>query len=310
MAVTVGDFNAIRLAYPDLGLSSNMGDYHVIEITAAELTDMAIRDAIDEAALSPGDDLIVIRTTVTNNTIPLTGGQLSININAATHGSITIVSLGDVPLTIDANELSRIMSIGNTSTVALGGLTIANGNDYYGGGIYNYGNLTIANSIITGNHMPDDHGGNGGGIYNEYGTLTVFHSTFTDNAAGWCCMDGGGIYNDHGTVTVTNSTFTGNTAGGYGHGGGIYNDQATLTVINSTFTQNYAGDNGGGIYNSSGSSLTVINSTFTENSTDGGGGGICNYYGTLSLTHSTFSGNTANYGGGIYACGGTATVNN
>jgi CSLREA domain-containing protein len=54
---------------------------------------------------------------------------------------------------------------------------------------------------------------------------------------------------------------------------------------------------GGGIYNSG--TLTVTNSTFSGNSAFYGGG-IYNNIGTLTVTNSTFSGNFAIYGGGIY----------
>jgi CSLREA domain-containing protein len=62
---------------------------------------------------------------------------------------------------------------------------------------------------------------------------------------------------------------------------------------------------GGGIFNSG--TLTVSHSTFSGNSTFLGGG-ISNS-GTLTVTHSTFSGNAANHGGGI-ANQGNLTVAN
>ncbi len=53
---------------------------------------------------------------------------------------------------------------------------------------------------------------------------------------------------------------------------------------------NVSGD-GGGIFNDG--TLTVTNSTFSGNSAVDGGGGIYNSGGTLTVTDSTFSGNSA-----------------
>ena len=67
---------------------------------------------------------------------------------------------------------------------------------------------------------------------------------------------------------------------------------------------------GGGIYNNGGT-MTVTNSTLSGNSAINGGGGIYNNGGTVTVTNSTLSGNSAtNGGGGIYNNGGTVTVTN
>jgi CSLREA domain-containing protein len=69
-------------------------------------------------------------------------------------------------------------------------------------------------------------------------------------------------------------------------------------------------DIGGGIYN--GGTLEVTNSTFSGNSAGDSGGAIYNNGGTLEVTNSTFSNNSAiNDGGGIFnGSGGTATLRN
>ena len=119
---------------------------------------------------------------------------------------------------------------------------------------------------------------------------------------------GGGIYNG-GTLSVTASTFSGNTTV-EGFGGGILN-YGTLDVTDSTFAGNSA-QVGGGIVNFS-HTATVTNSTFSGNigaGPDGGeGGGIVNY-GTLTVTHSTFSNNTALLAVGGIMNFGTLTLQN
>ena len=72
------------------------------------------------------------------------------------------------------------------------------------------------------------------------------------------------------------------------------------------------GGNGGGIANYRAGTLTVTNSTISGNTAGAGAGGIANYGGgTLIVLNSTVSGNTANHGGGIFSNGtGTLTVQN
>jgi hypothetical protein len=98
--------------------------------------------------------------------------------------------------------------------------------------------------------------------------------------------DGGGIYNDAGTVSITNSTFSGNNASSMGSGGGIYNSNSGAVIIaNSTFSGNKAGIDGigGGIYNYG--TATITNSTFSGNSAGFGGNSIYNYFGTATIAN-------------------------
>ncbi len=94
------------------------------------------------------------------------------------------------------------------------------------------------------------------------------------------------------------------------HGGGIVN-AGTLTVNNSVVSSNSAGDSGGGIYNSPLSTLNLSRSTVDGNflTSSGAGGGVyCD--GTLQISQSTLSNNTATYGGGIYVDEGMLFVTN
>jgi hypothetical protein len=98
-----------------------------------------------------------------------------------------------------------------------------------GGGIRNFGAMTLNDSSVSNNIAS----GIGGGIKNS-GTLTLNRSTVSSNTAN---HDGGGIWND-GNLILNNSTVNGNTApnpdGQYGLGGGIYSSRGILTLNNST----------------------------------------------------------------------------
>ena len=168
-------------------------------------------------------------------------------------------------VTISGNNAVRVMVIDVGASLTLNNLTIANGNEANGGGIFNNGMLTITNSAFSGNSVT----GMGGGIFNN-GTLTITNSTFSGNSAG----SGGGIYIGGGTATITNSTFSGNSAGG--DGGGIINYD-TLTITNSTFSGNSATT--GGSINKFFGATTILRNTIVANSTGGncgGGGAITN----------------------------------
>jgi hypothetical protein len=93
----------------------------------------------------------------------------------------------------------------------------------YGGGVYNDGSaggatLTILNNTVSGNHAYYA----GGGIYNDASnggsaTLTIMNSIVSNNSAGFSDTgssggEGGGIYNGGGTLTITSSAVSGNWA--------------------------------------------------------------------------------------------------
>ncbi len=243
------------------------------------------------------------------------GGSATIDISPPATGTKTIAADttidGGGMVTISGGNSVRVLSVNSGVNFTVQNLTIANGNSAGdGGGISNNGGtVTVTNSTFSGNRASGTMSG-GGGISGKGGTVAVTNSTFSKNSA----AAGGGIFNNTGggTLTVTNSTFSDNSASG---GGGLVNHTGgTLTVTNSTFSGNSA-TSAGGILNNTGGTLTVTNSTFSNNSAhDGGsGGGIYNNPGgTATVTNSTFSGNSADDsygdGGGLLNNGGTLTV--
>ena len=122
------------------------------------------------------------------------------------------------------------------------------------------------------------------------------------------------VNNASGTLTVTESTVRD------GWGSGLRNS-GVATIAQSTFLHNnggnacpipcYGSGGGGGIDNTG--SLTVTNSTLSGNSAFGGnvGGAIRNYpTGSVSLYHTTITANTAGTGGGIVTGGGAVFATN
>lgn len=144
-------------------------------------------------------------------------------------------------------------AITNFGSLTLNNLILSGNEGYSGPAINNSGKLIARNLILYDNSTI--HGG--GAIYNS-GILNLGNSTLAGNRANG---EGGGLYNHApGTVTVYNTTFSANAAN---YGGGIFNGSCdgymscsdpqakftTVNVVNSTLTGNIARISGGGIYN-------------------------------------------------------------
>ena len=165
-----------------------------------------------------------------------------------------------------------------------------------------------AGANISGLTLANGSASSGGAIVNQ-GTLTLGDCTVSANTA---TVYGGAIDND-GTMTLGFCTITGNTAAS---GGGIYNDgTAALTLNQCSITDNTAAGKGGGIDNQG--TLTLTGSTISGDTATGNsarGGGLYNE-GTLTLVDSTIANNLvtgfASSGGAIYdqgrIVGGVAT---
>jgi hypothetical protein len=259
-----------------------------------------------------------------DNTIEVANGTYDESIVFPSNKKIILQSINGFSLTIIRGNdgLSTVTFDGSLAGTTLEGFTINHQVGNSGRGIYiTHSNISINNCTISSNTIDF----NGGGILNSYSELTITKSTVSGNAtssSGWWGGNGGGIYNS-GRLTISGSTISGNTASSLvcsgGNGGGIYNSyDGRLTISGSTISGNTTsalqictepwqvsghGGHGGGIYNEG--SLTVSESTISNNTADVNGGGIYNddSSSSLTITGSTISGNSAAYwgeGGGIY----------
>jgi hypothetical protein len=141
---------------------------------------------------------------LTTGALPVVGGAKAVDL--------TILGYGDNGNsdTIDGLGLNRLFTVALGASLTLDNVTLQNGHfSGDGGGIYNAGGtVTISNSILAHNTAK---GGNGGGIYNAGGWVTVDNSVVADNSAILINYigggDGAGIYNDtNGTVTIRNAS--------------------------------------------------------------------------------------------------------
>ena len=129
---------------------------------------------------------------------------------------------------------------------------------------------------------------NGGGIYNNYGWLTIGDSVIAGNRA---LKAGGGVYNSGGEYED-----------GGQHDGWLY--LVNTSIVGNVVTE--ANSVGGGLYNESGAVATLVNVTVAGNTADYSGGGIQNA-GRVNLYNSIVAENEASYGADVYTQSGKTT---
>ncbi|MDO5552378.1 MAG: choice-of-anchor Q domain-containing protein [Planctomycetia bacterium] len=292
------DLSAIRSMWANFDISE---DCKVIEIQPSSLTSQSLQAALDTAATTEVDDVILIHTTNDSCTIEFETPQdeLVIDFDSDSYGKVSILAVGEQTLTIDANEHSRIFRI-KSGSVQLGNLILTGGlattnmegapsRCGLGGAIANAATLTLDSVIIDGNRADKNDAlsvgtysglnSQGGGIYNA-GKIEIFNATIKNNVAT------SGEINDDGDAAA------------YGAGGGIFNHRdGTLIITNSVISHNKAESN----------DLTNLPDPLPEGAyvtvtvkQNGQGGGLCNY-GSLTISNnSVVSDNSARFGGALY----------
>lgn len=251
---------------------------------------LSLRAAITSANLSGSVSVVEFDRSLTNTTIVLISGELSIS----TH--LTICGLGADQLTIsrhaDASNFSlfRINPEPQSAgiVVQIEGITMAGGS----GTEWRQSDPESRPLVDTeATAVPPQPNSCGGGIYNDGGTLVMRNSRLINNLASY----GGGLYNHRGTVIISQSTVSANSA--RFQGGGIYNN-GTLVVEESVFVGNSAQRLGGGIFNSKGE-VSIRTSAFSSNAAEYGGG-LYLFNGKVAIDRSSLHNNIANRGGSIY----------
>ena len=195
--------------------------------------------------------------------------------NLTINSNLKLIGASARTTIIDGGHI-RVISIGTSAHVTLANLTIRNGSAASGGGILNFGSLTLSSSAITGNFAGSGTSAAGGGISSS-GTLTVNNSTFSGNTVSADPVRGvaaGGAIYATGPLVMNNSTVSGNSeTGHFLGGGGIYT--AGAAIISNTTVAGNRGNSGGGIYKGGGT--VIIQNSIVSSSSPGG-----NCFGTMT----------------------------
>ncbi|MBO7726261.1 MAG: hypothetical protein J6S40_07295 [Thermoguttaceae bacterium] len=254
---------------------------------------ISLREALARAS---SGDLITFTSAVARKTITLHGSPLEI------FKAVTISGTSGERVSIDGAGKSCVFYISGGSPSApvnLTRLAIVGGKGTNGGGISNYGALTVTDCLVSASSASY-----GGGIYNGGGTLTLSNTTVFDNSAG---DQGGGIYNS-GTLTVASCDIFQN---GANSGGGLYHYSGTATLTNSLLRENNSKYNGGGIY-VGGGTMRLTNVTVAAN--DAGefyaGGGIYSSAKNVLLQNSLVIQNVAGTGSDVRRTSGSLSAYN
>src|SRR5437868_3855272 len=121
----------------------------------------SLRQAVLNANAHAGTDAITFAPPV-HGAIVLTGGQLTIT------GSVTITGPGAGALAVSGHHTSRVLRINGSSTaVSIGGLTIRDGDPGSaagGGGVLNYGKLTLSSAVVSNNVAASFSTGSSSGV--------------------------------------------------------------------------------------------------------------------------------------------------
>ena len=313
---TGGTDIVIRLTQDELVLTSDItidGDLNDDGIADIVISgDANGDDTPQEDDTSTAFDESLLTSSANNNSsdnsrvLKVTGGTIELDGVAITGGAIT-------PFNMPSGEFGQ----SNPSTPNLNG----------GGLFIDGGNVSVSNSLISGNRAADGmtfsavrstyNAGDGGGVHIQSGTLTVRSSTVSDNVAGQGAGggitpsggSGGGInVGSLGSLTVIDSTISNNSAGDGGNGLSTQFDGSGNALNGGT---GGGGGNGGGIALSSGASVILTNTTLAGNSSgDGGNGGngIFPINGSVSPASDGGGGGISGRGGAIFLAGMSANL--
>ena len=207
----------------------------------AAANDCSLRGAIQFANANAG------------TTINVPAGNYNLNISGAGEGFSGDASVGDLDISADDTAIvgagASTTVITQTSagdrvfevnpflvadlTTSISGVTISGGTESTGvggGGIISgslRNDLTISNSVISGNSATGAGTFGGGGICHTGGNLTITNTTISGNSTStsgggisYSAGDPAGSPGAAGTLSVSGSTFSGNTANSAAAGGG------------------------------------------------------------------------------------------
>jgi hypothetical protein len=178
----------------------------------------------------------------------------------------------------------------------LEGITIINGNESIGGGVFcKDSSPTIRNCVIDTNTA-----NSGGGMYFDNSNAVIHDCILRGNMAN---LAGGGAYGVNSDLTFLRCQFLSNHAVAFfSDGGGFYCINNMMAVFTDCqFVGNSCGQFGGGLFCSTASDVWLINGLMLGNQAASSGGGCYNNGSVLNLLNFTVSGNRCMFedGGGL-----------
>lgn len=181
-----------------------------------------------------------------------------------------------------------------TANSILDGFTISNGNQIFGGGIYNSYASPILRNLIIKNNTADY----GAGIYLAYSNSLIENVWIDQNTAEY---SGGGMGVEYGSEPIIRNAIISNNINNFGTGGGIDFYEGSGTLINVVLNGNEAMDGGGINSFLEHTPVKLTNVVFYKNKATNNGAGFHGISSSAKFTNVTFAGNMASgSGGGFY----------
>ncbi len=292
---------AISLANANAGIDNIRFDAGLVGsvLLDAALGQLMITDSVNLIGL--GNEMTVVDGQALTRVFAISGDQVDVVFQDLTiRGGRSIGELsGGAGIHFDSSSGSLLLDhvkLADNQTTGVGAA---------GAGIQvSAGDLTLVDSQVTGNRTTGEFA-SGGGLWFGGSSLSVVRSEFADNSTTGNYASAGALYSLNGATTISESTLTGNSTTGIRAGGGaIAIIAATATIRSSTI----AGNSTAGAMSSGGGIRTLlaptrlINSTVSGNTTGSfsSGGGVFADRGSLTVEHTTITGNiAAGVGGGI-----------
>ncbi len=280
-----------------------------IRLTSGEIP---ITSDDDLSIVGPGRDQLTISGDANSNNANDAGDSRIFNVTATSDATVVVsgvtLTRGFAGPTNPGGAVSVDDSGSGVAEFRLTDAAVTQSRAGDGGGIASLGELTVTNSVISGNTAAD---GSGGGLGAQETKILLDHATVTGNTA----KDGGGGAFASGSgsgLNVRDSTISGNqVTDSSGTGGGLQVEFGGLEVRRSTITSNSAPAGGGVSGYTAKYGSGVFDSTVSGNTATGAGGGILllpiKY--EAKVSQSTVTGNQAPRGAGaVLGSAGPATI--
>ena len=249
----------------------------------------------------------------TYNNVTMTGGTIlncdqGVHLNACYRDIVCDITGGTIKDNVSFGVVGLSAEWGSPHKVSL---TISNTTITGNGSGVTMAASPTSNSFVTLNN--DNINNNTTGVWIATGTLNVgeYNNVNVKNNTSRGIV----IYNANSVGRIDRAQITGNGKSA-DSGAGIYT-LGTIYTTASTNVSNNKGQQGGGICGDGNAVLNINGTPIKDNTAHGCGGGICSY-GTLNLSGSTLTGNTATGDGGaiwynkgnISGCGITGNTAN
>jgi len=287
----------------------------VLSCTDDGPTDIAnLRNSIGNT----GDGGTVDLSTLACSEIALKLGQIVIGQGTLTLKGPGSAALAITGISNGTQQHARLFDHQGGDVLTVQDLTVrdgyldAGGANANGGCIKSAGSVVLDHAVVTQCLATSTGVGagvlaQGGGIFAAT-DLTLRNSVVSGNQAGLTTVPafGGGVFVGSGTLKMYDSTLSGNksgTSGAFGYSGGAF-VVGSILISGSTISGNIATARGGGLSaGGPGSSATISNSTISGNSALAGVGGGALLINVLDVTidHSTIAFNHAGSSSGQFA---------